>query len=258
MCTRLISRMREGSPPQQWKATSYSHTDFCRRSVRLAQMGLQRSPRTSSSAMSSDMLSMAPPTAARRCVGRCMPSIRRWRLTGLPTFLPPQKVQQVLDASDQTTALGLRDYAVLMVLAKLGLRASEVAALSLDYIDWRLGKILVHGKGRQQVIMPLRHDVGTSIVAYIHHGRPISPCRRLFLRMLAPHIGFTSGSAITMIAKQAFVAMRISAPTSSATASPPTCCGREPALPRSGNCFVTGTSTAQGSMPSSTSRSCAN
>jgi len=77
----------------------------------------------------------------------CVPSIRRWRLAGLPTFLPPQKVQQVLDACDQTTAMGLRDYAVLMVLARLGLRASEVAALSLDDIDWRSGNILVQAKG---------------------------------------------------------------------------------------------------------------
>ncbi|MDX8450474.1 site-specific integrase [Mesorhizobium captivum] len=133
----------------------------------------------------------------------CVPSIRRWRLAGLPTFLPPQKVQKVLDACDRTTAMGLRDHAVLMVLAKLGLRASEVAALSLDDIDWQLGSILVHGKGRRQVTVPLRHDVGAAIVAYIRHGRPASACRRLFLRILAPHVGFASGCAITMIAKEA-------------------------------------------------------
>ncbi len=133
----------------------------------------------------------------------CVPSIRRWRLAGLPTFLPPQKVQQVLEACDRSTAMGQRDYAVLMVLAKLGLRASEVAALSLDDIDWRSGKILVYGKGRREAMMPLPHDVGAAIVAYIRHGRPDSPCRRLFLRMLAPHVGFASGCAITMIAKQA-------------------------------------------------------
>ena len=99
--------------------------------------------------------------------------------------------------------MGLRDYAVLMVLAKLGLRAGEVVVLSLDDIDWRSGKILVHGKGRRQTMMPLRHDVGAAIVAYIQHGRPASSCRRLFLRMLAPHVGFASGCAITMIAKEA-------------------------------------------------------
>jgi site-specific recombinase XerD len=133
----------------------------------------------------------------------CVPSIRRWRLAGLPTFLPPEKVQRILDACDRTTPMGLRDYAVLMVLAKLGLRAGEVAALNLDDIGWQSGSILVHGKGRRQAAMPLRHDVGEAIVAYIRHGRPASACRRLFLRTLAPHVGFTSGCAITMIAKEA-------------------------------------------------------
>ncbi|WP_246721063.1 tyrosine-type recombinase/integrase [Rhizobium leguminosarum] len=81
--------------------------------------------------------------------------------------------------------MGRRDYAALMILAKLGLRASEVATLNLDDIDWQSGTILVHGKGRRQATMPLRHDVGTAIVAYIRHGRPASACRRVFLRTLA-------------------------------------------------------------------------
>ncbi|MGO6891792.1 tyrosine-type recombinase/integrase, partial [Rhizobium johnstonii] len=77
-----------------------------------------------------------------------------------------------------------------MILAKLGLRASEVATLNLDDIDWQAGTILVHGKGRRQATMPLRHGVGTAIVAYIRHGHPASACRRVFLRTLAPHVGF--------------------------------------------------------------------
>jgi site-specific recombinase XerD len=135
-------------------------------------------------------------------LAECVPSIRRWRLAGLPTFLPPQKVQQVLDSCDRTTAMGLRDYAILMVLAKLGLRAGEVVAITLDDIDWRAGEILVHGKGRRRAVMPLRRDVGAAIVAYLRQGRPASTSRHLFLRMLAPHVGFTSGCAVTMIAKQ--------------------------------------------------------
>lgn len=90
-----------------------------------------------------------------------------------------------------------------MVLAKLGLRAAEVGALTLDDIDWRAGEICIHGKGRRRAIMPLRRDVGAAIVAYLRQGRPASTSRHLFLRVLAPHVGFTSGCAITMIAKQA-------------------------------------------------------
>ena len=133
----------------------------------------------------------------------CVPSIRRWRLAGLPTFLSPEKVQQVLDTCDRTTPLGLRDYSILMVLAKLGLRAGEVVALTLDDIDWRAGEIVVHGKGRRRAIMPLRRDIGSAIVDYLRNSRPASTSRHLFLRVLAPHTGFASGCAVTMIAKQA-------------------------------------------------------
>lgn len=91
----------------------------------------------------------------------------------------------------------------LLLLAKLGLRADEVATLTLDDIDWRAGEILVRAKGRQRARMPIPPDIGAAIVAYLRNGRPKSSCRRLFVRTLAPHVGFASGCAITMIAKAA-------------------------------------------------------
>lgn len=130
----------------------------------------------------------------------CVPSIRRWKLSSLPTYLSIAQVQKVLDACDRTTASGRRDYAILMMLAKVGLRANEVATLTLDDIDWRSGTMLIRAKNRQQTRMPMPSDVGAAIVAYLRDDRPASPCRRLFLRTLAPHAGFASGSAITMIA----------------------------------------------------------
>ena len=133
----------------------------------------------------------------------CVPSIRRWKLASLPTYLSAAQVQEVLDGCDRTTALGRRDYAILMMLAKLGLRANEVATLALDDIDWRSGEMLVHAKGRQRARMPMPPDVGAAVVAYLRDGRPTSSCRRLFLRTLAPNVGFASGCAITMIAKTA-------------------------------------------------------
>jgi len=133
----------------------------------------------------------------------CVPSIRQWRLASLPTYLSAAQVQQVLDACDRTTALGRRDYAILMMLAQLGLRADEVATLTLDDIDWRSGEILVRAKGRQRARMPMPPGVGAAVVAYLRDGRPRSSCRRLFLRLLAPNVGFASGCAITMVAKTA-------------------------------------------------------
>jgi integrase len=72
----------------------------------------------------------------------CVPSIRRWKLASLPTYLSAVQVQTVLDGCDRATALGRRDYAILMMLAKLGMRAGEVATLTLDDIDWRSGEML--------------------------------------------------------------------------------------------------------------------
>jgi len=133
----------------------------------------------------------------------CVPSIRRWKLASLPTYLSAAQVQKVLDGCDRATAMGRRDYAILMMLAKLGLRAGEVATLTLDDIDWRSGEMLIRAKGRQRARMPMPPDVGAAVVACLRDSRPTSSCRRLFLRTLAPHVGFASGCAITMIAKTA-------------------------------------------------------
>jgi site-specific recombinase XerD len=133
----------------------------------------------------------------------CVPSIRQWKLASLPTYLSAAQVQKALDGCDRATAMGRRDHAILMMLAKLGMRADEVATLTLDDIDWRSGEMLVRAKGRQRARMPIPPDVGAAVVTYLRDGRPKSSCRRLFLRTLAPHVGFASGCAITMIAKAA-------------------------------------------------------
>src|SRR5262245_41470480 len=133
----------------------------------------------------------------------CVPSIREWKLANLPTYLSAEQVQNVLDGCDRASATGRRDYAILIMLARLGLRAGEVATLTLDDIDWRSGEMLVHVKGRQRARMPIPPDVGAAVVAYLRDGRPKSSCRRLFLRMRAPRVGFATGCAITIIARTA-------------------------------------------------------
>ena len=138
-----------------------------------------------------------------RSLAGCVPSMRRWKLADLPTYLSAEQVRKALASCDQTTAMGRRDYAVLMMLAKLGLRATEVATLDLDDVDWRAGEMVIRAKGRQRTRVPMPPDVGAAVVAYLRDGRPRSSSRRLFVRMLAPHVGLASGCAITMIAKSA-------------------------------------------------------
>lgn len=133
----------------------------------------------------------------------CVPSMRRWRQASLPTYLSAAQVQKVLDGCDQTTALGRRDYAIILMLARLGLRANEVATLTLDDIDWRTGTMRIYAKGRQYTRMPMTVEIGAALVAILRHDRLGSSSRHVFLRILAPHRGFASGCAVTMIAKAA-------------------------------------------------------
>lgn len=133
----------------------------------------------------------------------CVPSVKKWRFTALPTYLSAAQLEQVLQCCDQSTASGRRDYAVLLLLSRLGLRAQEVATLKLDDIDWRAGHFRIQGKGRQPAIMPLPPDVGGAIAAYLQSGRPVSDSRQLFLKAYPPHSGFPPTSGVRDIAGRA-------------------------------------------------------
>jgi site-specific recombinase XerD len=132
-------------------------------------------------------------------LAEAVPSTASWRLSGLPRALEPEQLDAVLASCDRGTATGRRDYAVLVMLARLGLRAGEVAALSLEDVDWRAGELVIVGKGRRAERLPLPADVGEAIVAYLQEGRPVTALdRSLIVRVRAPHNGLTTGG-ITQI-----------------------------------------------------------
>lgn len=132
-----------------------------------------------------------------------IPAIRRSSELRLPSYMPLEEVQRILDGCDRSTAKGRRDYAILMLLARLGLRAKEVATLTLEDFDWRAGQFTVRGKGRKIATMPLPPDVGAAIVSYLQHGRPQSDSRRLFLLAVAPYSGFKSAAGVHTVAHSA-------------------------------------------------------
>lgn len=107
-----------------------------------------------------------------RSLADCVPSMRRWKLATLPTYLSAAQVRNALDGCDRETVMGRRDYAILLLLAKVGLRADEVATLTLNDIDWRASEILVCAKGRQRARMLIPPDIGAAIVGYLRNGRP--------------------------------------------------------------------------------------
>jgi site-specific recombinase XerD len=109
----------------------------------------------------------------------------------LPRGLTTEQVAALLAGCDRRHALGRRDYAILVLLVRLGLRAAEVSALRLDDIDWRAGEIVVRGKGRTEQRLPLPPDVGAAIAAYLRQDRPRRPEREVFLRVCAPLRGLS-------------------------------------------------------------------
>ncbi len=133
-----------------------------------------------------------------------VPTVRQWRLSGVPRHLPAEDVEQLLRSCDGTSATGRRDHAILLLLARLGLRAGEVLALELDDLDWRAGEIVVRGKGLVRDRLPLLPDVGAAIALYLRKDRPPGKSRRLFLCRKAPHRGFSHPSSVTTIVERAF------------------------------------------------------
>jgi site-specific recombinase XerD len=126
-------------------------------------------------------------------LGWAVPAVASWKLAALPSPLEQAEVTAMLDGCDTGTSGGRRDLAMLTLLARLGLRAGEVAALTLDDIDWRAGEITVTGKGRRSERLPLPADAGEAVAAYLRDGRPepFEDARNVFLRVRAPHCGLT-------------------------------------------------------------------
>jgi integrase/recombinase XerD len=117
-----------------------------------------------------------------------VPSVADLRDRTLPRGLEPAAVKKLLASCDRRRLIGRRDYAILLLLSRLGLRAGEVAAIGLDDVDWRSGLLLVRGKGSRQDVLPLPVDVGEAVVSYLRR-RPQCECRALFLRVTAPREG---------------------------------------------------------------------
>jgi integrase/recombinase XerD len=128
-----------------------------------------------------------------------VPSVAGWRLASLPRALEAGHVERLLASCDRSTVLGRRDFAVLTLLWRLGLRSCEVAGLSLDDIDWRAGELTIRGKGSVSERLPLPDDVGRALVEYLRAGRPRCSCREVFLRARAPQRGISAAGVRSVV-----------------------------------------------------------
>ena len=136
--------------------------------------------------------------------GQCSPSlvdgippIAHWRLTSLPAYLPKEDVEKILKAPDLSKPIGLRDRAILLLLARLGLRAGDVAEMRLEDLDWTSSTLAIHGKERRPGRLPLPQEVGDALLDYLARGRAKVDADHVFLCVRAPFGPFRTHSSIS-------------------------------------------------------------
>ena len=143
---------------------------------------------------------------------RAVPPVLTWRHSSLPRHITSSEVERVIEACNPATPLGLRERAVIMLLAHLGLRAGEVICLKLDDIDWFEGRLIVRaGKNHRERSLPLSQEVGDVLVSYLRDARPATPHREIFLRWRPPFHPLRSSVTITALVAKALKRARVKA-----------------------------------------------
>ena len=132
-----------------------------------------------------------------------IPVLAHWRLSALPRYLQEDEVERVIASCDITSPVGKRDRAILLLLARLGLRAGDIVQLRRGDIDWRGAWLHVSGKGRRHTRLPLTHEIGRALVAYLKEGRPPTETDVVFVRCRAPFRAFRSHCNVSVIVDRA-------------------------------------------------------
>lgn len=132
-----------------------------------------------------------------------VPAVASWSMASLPRALSSDEVQRLLAHCDRHTAVGRRNWAILLLLARLGLRAGEVVGLAFEDLDWEAGELCIRANGGNADRLPIPQDVGAALAEYLRHSRPACSSRQVFVRMRAPNRGFASSAAISSIVHRA-------------------------------------------------------
>jgi integrase/recombinase XerD len=168
-----------------------------------AQQSSRPNVKTMTTALRSYLSFLAAHGACRPWLDRAVPTIPQWRLSALPRYLPLTDVERLIASCDLTKTHGIRDKAILLLLARLGLRASDILGMRLDDIMWDEGALRVRGKGRREVQLPLPQDAGDALLDYLERARSLVEYDRIFLRSSAPYRPFAGPCAISGVVKLA-------------------------------------------------------
>ena len=144
----------------------------------------------------------------------CVPTVPQWRLSSLPKHIEPAAIERVVSSCDLATKKGRRDRALLLLLARLGLRAGDILAMTIADLDFQQGTLRVRGKNRQEALLPLPQDVGDALLSYLSRGRPKATTDRIFLCVNAPRRPLAGASTVSGIVNNALTRARITDPPS--------------------------------------------
>lgn len=160
---------------------------------------------------------LAAQGTCRPWLDRAVPAIPQWRLSALPRYLPAADVERLIACCDLTKPHGIRDKAILLLLARLGLRAGDILGMRLDDIEWDEGTLRVRGKGRREVRLPLPQEAGDALLEYLRRARPRIDDDQMFLRSSAPYRSFAGPCAISDVVRLALKRAGIADPPSRGT-----------------------------------------
>ena len=138
----------------------------------------------------------------KRDLSTAVPTVPAWRLSEVPKYIKPEDVESLLESCDRSSSVGRRNYSILLLIARLGLRAGEVVSLELGDINWRTSELTIRGKGQFCDRLPLPQSVGEALAIYLKNDRPRCSTRRVFLRARAPYRGFKDSTTVSTIVRR--------------------------------------------------------
>jgi integrase/recombinase XerD len=207
MITGLLPSL--GSDPRMYDAKLVQHAI-----LEAAQRNSRPQIKTITTALRGYLRFLSAQGACRPGLDRAIPVIPQWRLSALPKYLPSADVERLIASCDLTKPHGIRDRAILLLLARLGLRAGDVFDLRLKDVAWEDGTLRVSGKARQAVRLPLPQDAGDALLQYLERVRPRVDDERIFLRSSAPYRAFSGSRAISDVVRLAVKRAGITNPPS--------------------------------------------
>jgi site-specific recombinase XerD len=139
---------------------------------------------------------------AKRDLSTAVPTVAAWRLSEVPKYIKPEEVEALLESCDRTSPVGRRNYSILLLIARLGLRAGEVVSLELGDINWRASEVTIRGKGQFCDHLPLPQSVGEALAFYLKNDRPKCSTRKVFVRTRAPYRGFKDSTTVSTIVRR--------------------------------------------------------